>query len=171
MVSTRSRRAVLVLAVAVGLLCAAVLAGGSRGEEAQAAAAGPAGEIEIGDLGLLRPITKSNLKLTASDTTGGTGGGSGRATFEPVMVQRPIDSFSPALMEAAATGRHLTDVTVRVNYPGTTKLVVTYDLKNVVVTSFEQSGTAERFALSYRSIEMTVRRESACFDLVQNVAC
>lgn len=170
MIAARPRRTLLVVAVAaVAVLSAIVVPGGAPGDEARAAAAGPTGELEIGELGIQVPITKSSFKLTQA--TGASGSGAGETSFGPMVVQKGISLESPSLMQTAATGAHLGEVVVRVFQPGTTKLVVTYELTGVVITSFEQAGVAERLALSYRTLEMTVARNSSCVDVETHGAC
>jgi type VI secretion system secreted protein Hcp len=47
------------------------------------------------------------------DTTGG-GGGTGKATFEPFVVLKPIDKASPKLMLATAKGEHFQKATIEI---------------------------------------------------------
>ena len=42
----------------------------------------------------------------------GTGGGTGKATFQDLSFTHKIDKASPALMQACATGVHLKDATI-----------------------------------------------------------
>jgi type VI protein secretion system component Hcp len=160
-----------VAAIAVSLL-AATLLWGPAGSHARAVAAEPVGELQIDDLSLTAPIFENNFSVTSTSTSGGGGGGgAGKATFDPLVVQKDVDADSPALMSAVATGVHVPSVVVRVYKPGTTRTLVTYTLSDAILTGLEQTGKTEKLTISYRTIEMTAGGQSACFDLTNNVSC
>jgi type VI protein secretion system component Hcp len=148
----------------------AALPGRQAGDTARAAAAGPAGELQIEDLAVTAPIARTNFKATAS-AGGASGGTTGEISFEPFVVQRTVDEHSPVLMETMARGLHLGEAIVRLYRPGTTRPLVTYSLRDVVLTLLEQKGATETVGLSYGAIEMSSGGKSACYDHVGDATC
>jgi type VI secretion system secreted protein Hcp len=75
---------------------------------------------------------------TGGATTGG-GGGSGKATFQDLMIVHNIDKASPRLLEACTTGVHLKDATITHRKAGKGQqefLIV--KMNDVIVTAAEE---------------------------------
>ena len=101
---------------------------------------------------------------TAPVATGG-GGGAGKVQFKPIVVTKPIDTSTPKLFEALATGRHLPAVQidfVRPDGAGGDAVFYAVKLKEVVVTDVHQFDPGksdgrmlEEISLDFQSIEIT----------------
>ncbi len=93
-------------------------------------------------------------------------GGLGRAIPSDIVVVKQLDKSSPKLMEAVATGKvfptvqfHLT----RLVGPEREATYYTYELKNVLVTSYQVGGSGsasesrpmESFSLNFEEIKVT----------------
>jgi type VI secretion system secreted protein Hcp len=114
-------------------------------------------------------ITAWSLGVTNSGSahTGG-GGGSGRASFTDLAVTKIVDQATPALMLAAAKGRHLASgrLTVTSGGPRPTEYLVV-ELEDVVVTSCLLADTAEpdrpveNLVLAYGKIHLAYTQQSS----------
>jgi type VI secretion system secreted protein Hcp len=86
-------------------------------------------------------------------TTGG-GGGAGKATLESLVLTKGIDGASPRLLEAAATGRHLRSVTVRVfqRAPRDAKETLVLEVTAVDVQALLEHPAASEASLAERVV-------------------
>ena len=116
---------------------------------------GTSGKQVVGQLvidGLNDPATPSPVFsvgisiANTVDTTGGGGGGAGKAVFEPFAVLKPIDTLSPRLMLATATGKHYQKATIEIFGEGGASAtpILTWELTDVLVSSFGFSTTADQ---------------------------
>jgi type VI secretion system secreted protein Hcp len=116
---------------------------------------GTSGKQVVGQLvidGLNDPATPSPVFsvgisiANTVDTTGGGGGGAGKAVFEPFAVLKPIDTLSPKLMLATATGKHYQKATIEIFGEGGASAtpILTWELTDVLVSSFGFSTTADQ---------------------------
>lgn len=80
-----------------------------------------------------------------ADPIFGGGGGAGKATFEDFTLLKPIDTLSPKLMIATATGEHFKRATIEVFGEGgpTSDPLLTWELNDVLVSSFDFSASGE----------------------------
>jgi type VI protein secretion system component Hcp len=88
----------------------------------------------------------------------GSGGGAGKATFEDFELLKPVDSLSPQLLVATATGEHFREATIEIfgeGGPGA-PAVLTWELKDVIVSGFDFTvtgeGVADTFTLFYSQV-------------------
>lgn len=98
-----------------------------------------------------------------SPTSGESGRASGRVIFDNLVITREIDKSSPKIAEALATGKVFPKVVIHVTKTFTDAGRVTYysyELKNVMVTKYEVSGSThseerpiESLSLSYGEIK------------------
>jgi type VI secretion system secreted protein Hcp len=86
----------------------------------------------------------------------------GSATFEPIRISKRLDSASPQLEKALATGRVIPSVTLELTSSGKGGGAVYYrvELKNVLVTSYQLSARgnappAEELTISYTEIKVS----------------
>lgn len=116
------------------------------------------GEIDI--LSFSWGMSQSGVAQTAR------GGGAGKVSVQDLSISKYVDRASPALMEAVASGRHISSATLelerrpigdeRVTY-------VKYELKNVLVTSYNvnwnashaESVPTEELSLNFEEIKVT----------------
>ncbi len=100
----------------------------------------------------------------ASVGVGAGGGGAGKATFQDLVIVHRVDKASPLLMQACATGKHLSDATISHRKAGKGQqeyLVV--KLNDVRVTAVTHSGTdqpetsAETVSLSFAKVHLEYR--------------
>ena len=81
---------------------------------------------------------------TASNGSGG-GSGTGKAIFEDLSIEHRIDSATPALFEACATGRHIRDATITHRKAGKGQqefLIV--KLNDVVIAGVSHTGATDQ---------------------------
>jgi type VI secretion system secreted protein Hcp len=97
----------------------------------------------------------TGVSTTASSTTGG-GGGAGKTVCEPLTVIKPLDTTSPELALAAATGKHFTTITLAALSGGNEHEFLRFVLKNAVVTSVLFGGDS---VSSSRTETLTIAAE------------
>jgi type VI protein secretion system component Hcp len=81
-------------------------------------------------------------------------GVSNGAEFSPLSINKPVDSCSPALASAAATGQHFDKATLTTQTGA--GLTLKFVLTDVIVTSDAVSGVTESLTLTFDQIQMTV---------------
>jgi type VI secretion system secreted protein Hcp len=80
----------------------------------------------------------------AGATSGGSGGGAGRADFQDLSFTHSIDKASPLLLKACATGVHIKEATITHRKAGKGRQeFLIFKLNDVIVTSVKQSDTGE----------------------------
>lgn len=95
--------------------------------------------------------------------TGG-GGGAGRATFQDLLIVHTIDSATPALLLACATGRHLPQATISHRKAGENQQdYLTVKLSDVTITAVTQNGLesqpyTETVSLRFTKVDLLYRR-------------
>ena len=85
------------------------------------------------------PIYSVGIGITVPvDSSPGGGGATGRATFEPFSVLKPIDKASPKLMLATAKGQHFQKATIEIFGEGGKDAppILTWKLEEVLITEF-----------------------------------
>jgi type VI secretion system secreted protein Hcp len=123
-----------------------------------AAAKQPSGTAAFSDpkIGTLAFTSYTFGVTNTGDTGSGGGGGAGKAVFSPFTLVRAVDAVSPLLVEAAATGKHIANVTIVVANGG---VPVTYALQDVIVSGVQHSGAAgeatETLSLAYASVAIS----------------
>ena len=145
-----------VVAAALAVTGGALGGGAARGAKA-APAASVAGTLTIeglqGASGL--EVDSYSWGVESSTTVGGPGGGAGRVTFSDLVVTRKVDSVSPRLVTAAATGRHFESATLEAPIR---RGVVRYTLEDVIVRGVEHSASGdspvEKLSLIYGAVEV-----------------
>lgn len=97
-------------------------------------------------------------------TGGGGGGGAGRATFQDLLIVHTIDSATPALLLACATGRHLPQATISHRKAGENQQdYLTVKLSDVTITAVTQNGLesqpyTETVSLRFTKVDLLYRR-------------
>ncbi|OCB13722.1 hypothetical protein A5717_12035 [Mycolicibacterium porcinum] len=95
---------------------------------------------------------------------GGGGGGAGRATFQDLLIVHTIDSATPALLLACATGRHLPQATISHRKAGENQQdYLTVKLSEVTITAVTQNGLeaqpyTETVSLRFTKVDLLYRR-------------
>jgi type VI protein secretion system component Hcp len=125
------------------------------------------------------PIQAFALGATNTATTGGSGGGTGKVDFQSLSVAKFLDGMSVALLSAAATGRHIKDVTIEAFQIGSSTPFATYTFQDAIVTAdllgSSQNALNEQVSFDFTKIisDITVGGVSfhSCFDLKANVSC
>jgi type VI secretion system secreted protein Hcp len=81
--------------------------------------------------------------ISQSGTTHiGSGGGSGKASFQDISVTKWVDISTPALMTTCATGKHLKDAVLIVRKAGETPLeYIKITMKECIITSISTGGS------------------------------
>jgi type VI secretion system secreted protein Hcp len=97
----------------------------------------------------------------------GTGGSTGKASFQDVHFTTKVNKASPNLMMACATGKHLSKVTLHVRKAtgdGGQQEYMTVKLEDVLVSSWQSGGhsgdeslPSDQFSLNYAKIEIVYK--------------
>jgi type VI secretion system Hcp family effector len=85
-------------------------------------------------------IAGLNLLNNATSGTGGGGGASKVAAYD-ITITKPVDSASPKLSKACATGEHFKTVKIFMRKAGKTYL--TYTLNDVLISSYQTGGSGK----------------------------
>jgi type VI secretion system secreted protein Hcp len=131
------------------------------------------GELVIEDLGISSPISTHGFDVRAPGDPA-TGGSAGKAEFGPLVVRKAVDAGTAPLLEAAATGKHLSKVVVRVFEAGSSSKLVTYKLTGGLITGVEHDGnkaSAETVTVRYAKVTVSAEGEAFCFDLQTHSSC
>jgi type VI secretion system secreted protein Hcp len=97
----------------------------------------------------------TGVSTTTSSNTGG-GGSSGKTVCEPLTVIKPLDTTSPELAMAAATGKHFASITLAALSGGNEHEFLRFVLKNATVTSVLFGGDS---VSSSRTETLTIAAE------------
>lgn len=72
----------------------------------------------------------------------GTGGGAGKANFQDISFTKYIDTSTPQMLKASATGLHIPEATLAVRKAGgKQEKYLEYTLTNVLITSVSTGGS------------------------------
>ena len=98
----------------------------------------------------------------APGAAAGAGGGAGKVSVHDISVTKHLDPASPKLLEACAKGSHLAAVQIRLcGTGGCTGPYLQYELKNVMITSYQISGAGgesmptESLSLNFEEVKVT----------------
>jgi type VI protein secretion system component Hcp len=158
-----------VLAIALGTTDA-LAQGKSTTSPAQAPQAVGTLSIE-GVADIPTPIYSFGLEMTQSATFGGGGGGAGKTDVSDITVTRLFDALSPALFRAGALGQHLASARVDVYDPGTTTVLASYRLVDVLISGIANHEHIEQVSLRFTRIEITAGGTTTCYDIGANASC
>jgi type VI secretion system secreted protein Hcp len=100
---------------------------------------------------------------SGSTGTGG-GGGAGKATFQDLLIVHGIDSATPALLRACATGQHIKDATITHRKAGKGQqefLII--KLNDVTIAAVNHAGAedqpyAESVSLKFVKVDLHYKR-------------
>ena len=126
--------------------------------------------------------------VRAGLTAGGAAlcGATGKAVFDPIVVEKQVDRASVPLAARAATGAHLRTVRITLSSTGAAPITfLTYDLSDARVVSIRQvkrgNTLTEEVAFDFGRIAYTFVPQNAdgspgasiqfCFDLLANRTC
>lgn len=125
-----------------------------------------AGTLTIEDVGS-SPFLSWSWGITNPPTIGsGSGGaGAGKLTLADFHISKRIDPLSTELTRAVATGQHFPEATISIPIGGPgSPFEVEYTLRQVIVSSLQQSGSAdgsaESVAFSYGAFQQSVGNTS-----------
>lgn len=99
-------------------------------------------------------------------TLSGGGAGAGKASFEELMVTKTVDSASPLLMQACATGQHISSAVLKGKRKGASQDYLIITMSDVLITSVNLGGTSgkpaptESVTFTYSRVEYLVRKKS-----------
>lgn len=101
---------------------------------------------------------------SAPGATGG-GGGAGKPTFQDLLLVHTIDSATPALLLACATGRHINQATISHRRAGENQQdYLTITLSDVTITAVTENGVeaqpyTETVSLRFAKVDLLYRRQ------------
>jgi VCBS repeat-containing protein len=85
----------------------------------------------------------------------GSGGGSGKTTFSPLVIELEPSSGLVALLDKIASGEHIPSATFTASKPGTNFDYQTIKLTDVTIVGYEeQANQPTRVLLHYRAVEV-----------------
>ena len=98
----------------------------------------------------------------------GTGGGTGKATFNDFNFIHKVDKASPFLLKACATGKHIKEATITVRKAGKGQLdYLIIKMSDIIITGVAPSGagdgaaTAEHVALQFAKVDLEYKPQKA----------
>ena len=98
------------------------------------------------------PVVLLGRHESATIKTGG-GGGTGKATFQDLVIVHKIDKASPSLLRACATGEHLKVATITQRKAGTGQQdYIIIEMENVIISGIVQGGSTAEPALETVSL-------------------
>jgi type VI secretion system secreted protein Hcp len=109
-------------------------------------------EIEV--LSFSWGVTNSGTMAT------GSGAGTGKATFQDLLIVHNIDKASPDLLRACATGAHLKDATITHRKAGKGQLeFLTVKMNDVIITGVTHGGAtgqpySETVSLAFAKVDL-----------------
>ncbi len=165
--------------IAAAALVALALAGGGAAVQGKAAATAiqpgaksqPVGVLVIDELGgAPTAIQGFGFEMTNPASSGGSGGGAGKATLSDVTITRAADSLSPQLFRAGVMGTHLPSVRITLYGSGNAPEAA-YLLNDVIVSGFSSADGSERVSFAFKQIDITIGGSHTCFDLATYAAC
>ena len=98
----------------------------------------------------------------------GSGGGTGKATFNDFNFTHHVDKASPSLLKACASGKHIKEATITVRKAGKGQqefLII--KMSDVLITGVSPSGaadaaaTAEHVALQFAKVDLEYKPQKA----------
>ena len=97
----------------------------------------------------------------------GSGGGTGKATFQDLSIVHHIDKASPSLLKACAAGTHIKDATITHRKAGKGQqeyLIV--KLNDVIITGVTHGGTggqpfSESVSLAFAKVDLEYKPQKA----------
>lgn len=115
--------------------------------------------------------TSIGYAIEGAASTTSTGAGTGKATFGPLAVRHELKPAQTLILNAAAGGRHLRTVEVTVKMDGST--LATFTLSDAVIAKASMTGksASPETSFDYRSITITVRGSTFCWDISLNGTC
>ena len=100
--------------------------------------------------------------ISRESSTSGSSRARSSAVFEDIVLTKQLDKSSPKIQEAIATGKVYPSVEFELaaDYGGSRAVYLKYELKNVMVTSYSISGSAdevpiEQISLNFEEIKVT----------------
>ena len=126
------------------------------------------------------PILAFSLGATNTGAIGsGGGGGAGKVSFQDLSVNKQLDGMSVSLLSAAATGKHIKDVTIEVFEIGASSPFAVYTFQDALVTAdvFGASNQAPSESVSFvfskvlSDVTFGGTTFHSCYDLKANATC
>jgi type VI secretion system secreted protein Hcp len=95
--------------------------------------------------------------------SGGGGGGAGKVNLQDLSFTKALDTLSPEIFEALATGQHFAGATLLVDATGRPRKAPThrYEFEEVILTSLSQGGSGgeqqltENVTFNFAALELT----------------
>ena len=119
-------------------------------------------------------IYSFSFGATAPISSGG-GGAAGRTTLSDIAVTKAADALSRSLFSNVVRGVHMPTVQIDIYEPGTTTVVASYGLQDILISSFAAAsggnGQLESVSFNYRVITVTSGGSSFCWNIAENAAC
>jgi type VI secretion system secreted protein Hcp len=84
---------------------------------------------------LVNSFSTGIVTATSSNPGGGGGAGASKPMCQPLVLIKPLDTTSPELAVAAASGKHIATVTLAALSGGNDHEFLRFTLKNAVITS------------------------------------
>ena len=100
--------------------------------------------------------------VTNAGTTGGAGGGAGKASFHDLSFTHKIDKASPVLMQACAAGVHLKEATITHRKAGKGQQdFLIFKMNDLVITGVtsddSEGGQLETVSLAFAKVDLEYR--------------
>jgi type VI protein secretion system component Hcp len=141
-----------------------------------------AGDMSLTIANFAAPIEILSFSTGASQTSGATGGGAGRPSFDGMNFVAPESTVSPTEWLKLASGEQISSAVLQVLSPVSGKLVSDWTFTNALLTSTEigqaSGGVATvQFSLSFGAIAYRVYAadgsiaQKMCWNVATNLSC
>jgi len=114
------------------------------------------------------PILSFSIGGINTRSSAETGAGAGKGQVQDFSLMKYTDKASPTLFQACLSGQHFPKASITLRKAGGTQIpYLTFDLEEVFITSFQQSGSSgsdvpnDSFSLSFAKIETTYQPQDA----------
>jgi type VI protein secretion system component Hcp len=120
------------------------------------------------------PIFALSLGATNTATSGGSGGGAGKPSFQDVSLTKMLDGFSVPLLRATTTGQHVPAVQIEMFHAPATVPFAIYLFRDVLFTAdivgASNTGIFESLSFNYDEIVSDVTLNGQTFHSCYNVS-
>jgi type VI protein secretion system component Hcp len=137
-----------------------------------------AGHLQLDGIATTLDVSSYRLVGVNPVSSGSSGGGSGKLSFNEVSVTTTTGAARPAILRLTALGQNVQRAVLQALDPTGSSVIATYTLEDVVVSGDASSDdgstdgrSLETLSLAFRQITIAAGGTSFCWNLVQNRAC
>lgn len=99
-----------------------------------------------------------SFDVKSTPTTGGGGMSAGKVSFSDFSVVKEVDTASPTLLVAVASGKHYPEATLTIYQEGTTTVAETFELGDVIVSSLRSHDEGTQTGIPLEDVTMNFQK-------------